>query len=65
MRTIISYNERELKQNGSRNDFKAGYNVWIDLVNPTAEELSSIQQSFGLDKMALQEFLEQIKKAVE
>ena len=62
MRTIISYNERELKQNGSRNDFKAGYNVWIDLVNPTAEELSSIQQSFGLDKMALQEFLNKSKK---
>lgn len=62
MRTIISYNERELKHNGSRNDFKAGYNVWVDLVNPTAEELSSIQQSFGLDMTALQEYLNKSKK---
>jgi magnesium transporter len=62
VRTIISYNERELKQNGSRNDIKAGYNVWVDLVDPTPAELSSIQQSFGLDNMALQEYLNKSKK---
>lgn len=62
MRTTISYNERELKQNGSRNDVNAGYNVWIDLVDPTPAELSSIEQSFGLDKMALQEYHNKSKK---
>jgi hypothetical protein len=40
MRTIISYNEREVKYNGSKDDIKSGYNVWVDLVNPTPLELS-------------------------
>jgi magnesium transporter len=62
MRTIISYNEREVKYNASKDDIKAGYNVWIDLVNPTPAELSSIQQSFQLDRMALQEYLNKSKK---
>ncbi len=62
MRTIISYNEREVKYNGSRNDVKTGYNVWVDLVNPTPAELSSIQQSFHLDKVALEKHLNKSKK---
>lgn len=62
MQTIISYNEREVKYNGSKNDVKTGYNVWVDLVNPTPAELSSIQQSFHLDKVALEEYLNKSKK---
>jgi magnesium transporter len=62
MRTIISYNERNVKYDGSKDDIKAGYNVWVDLVNPTAPELSSIQQSFHLDKVALEEYLNKSKK---
>lgn len=62
MRTIISYNEREVKYDGSKDDIKAGYNVWVDLVNPTALELSSIQRSFQLDKLALEEYLNKSKK---
>src|SRR5215211_595584 len=62
MRTIISYNEREVKYNGSKDDIKSGYNVWVDLVNPTPFELSGIQQSFPLDKLALEEYLNKSKK---
>jgi magnesium transporter len=62
MQTIISYNEREVKYNGSKNDVKTGYNVWVDLVNPMPAELSSIQQSFHLDKVALEEYLNKSKK---
>jgi magnesium transporter len=62
MRTIISYNERDVKYDGSKDDIKAGYNVWVDLVNPTASELSSIQQSFHLDKAALEKYLNKSKK---
>jgi magnesium transporter len=62
MRTIISYNEREVKYNGSKDDIKTGYNVWVDLVSPTPAELSSIQQSFHLDKVALEEYLNKSKK---
>jgi magnesium transporter len=62
MLTIISYNEREVKYDGSKDDIKAGYNVWVDLVNPTPIELSGIQQSFHLDGMALEEYLNKSKK---
>lgn len=36
---IISYNEREVRQGGSKDDIRQGYNVWIDLVDPTTPEL--------------------------
>jgi Mg2+ and Co2+ transporter CorA len=49
-------NEREVKYDGSKDDIKTGYNVWVDLVNPTALELSSIQHFFQLDKLALEEY---------
>jgi magnesium transporter len=62
MRTIISYNEREVKYEGSKDDIRTGYNVWVDLINPTPDELSSIQQSFHLDKVALEEYLNKSKK---
>jgi magnesium transporter len=63
MRTIIiSYNEREVKYNGSKDDVKTGYNVWVDLVNPMPAELSSIQQSFHLDKVALEAYVNKSKK---
>jgi magnesium transporter len=62
MRTTISYNERDVKYDGSKDDIKAGYNVWVDLVNPTVPELSSIQQSFHLDKVALEKYLNKSKK---
>lgn len=62
MRTIISYNESEVKYNGSKDDIRTGYNVWVDLINPTSDELSSIQQSFHLDKVALEEYLNKSKK---
>lgn len=62
MLTIISYNEREVKYDGSKDDIKAGYNVWVDLVNPTPIELSGIQQSYHLDGMALEEYLNKSKK---
>ena len=62
MLTIISYNEREVRQNGSKDDIKEGYNVWVDLVNPTSIELLSVQQSFHLDKAAVEEYLNKSKK---
>jgi magnesium transporter len=62
MLTIISYNEREVKYNGSKDDMKAGYNVWVDLVSPTPDELSKIRQYFQLDKVALDGYLNKSKK---
>jgi magnesium transporter len=62
MQTIISYNEREVKYGGSKDDTKAGCNVWVDLVEPTPIELSSIQQAFHLDKVALEKYVNNSKK---
>jgi magnesium transporter len=62
MRSVVSYNEREVKYGGSKDDINTGYNVWVDLINPTPEELSSIQQSFHLDKLALEGYLNKSKK---
>jgi len=39
MQHSISYNEREVRQGGSEDDIRQGYNVWIDLVDPTPPEL--------------------------
>jgi magnesium transporter len=60
--TIVSYNEREVRHNGSKDDIKEGFNVWVDLVNPSSRELSSVQQAFHLDRAALQEYLNKSKK---
>src|SRR5919202_447315 len=62
MLSIISYNEREVKYNGSKEDLRSGYNVWIDVLNPTAAELSGIQQSLRLEKRAVEAYLNKSKK---
>jgi magnesium transporter len=62
VRTIISYNEREVRHNGSKDDIKEGYNVWVDLVDPTPQELSSMEQAFYLDKAAVEEYLNKSKR---
>jgi len=62
MLKIISYNERETRENGTKNDVKAGYNVWADLINPTAPELLNVYNSFNLEKSALEEYINKSKK---
>jgi magnesium transporter len=62
MITTVSYNAGELKTAGSIQDIDAGYNVWIDLTDPTPAELLRIHRSFHLDKSALEEYLNQSKK---
>jgi hypothetical protein len=51
MQNIICYNEREVRegQGGSKEDTKKGFNLWIDIVDPSASDLFNIQQSFNLD----------------
>jgi magnesium transporter len=63
MQNIICYNEREVKEGqGSKEDIKKGYNLWIDVVNPTASELFNLQQSFNLDDKALETYENKSKK---
>jgi Mg2+ and Co2+ transporter CorA len=56
------YNEREVRQDGSKDDIRQGYNVWMDLIDPTPAELWNTQQSFHLDGKALEEYANKSKK---
>jgi magnesium transporter len=63
MQNIICYNELEVKDGqGSKEDVKKGYNLWIDVVNPTESELSNLQQSFSLDEKAFETYENKSKK---
>jgi magnesium transporter len=62
VQNAISYNEREVRQGGSKEDIRQGYNVWVDLSDPTPAEIWSAQQSFHLDAKALEEYANKSKK---
>ena len=62
MKTIISYNEQEIKTDGSVDDLGNGYNVWIDLVEPAHEELLELGSKLNLDTDALDTYSNKSKK---
>ena len=62
MKTIISYNEHEVKTDGSLDDLENGYNVWIDLVDPDHEELFELGKRLNLDADALKTYFNKSKK---
>ena len=63
MQNIICHNERQVKEGkGSKEDVKKGYNLWIDVVNPTEADLFNLQQSFNLDSKAVEMLLNKSKK---
>lgn len=62
MQTVVSYNKKEIRQHGSDQELKGGYNLWIDLVDPTPAELQKVQREFHLDEKALQEYENGSKK---
>jgi magnesium transporter len=52
----------EVRRGGSNDDIRQGYNVWVDLTDPTSLELRSVQQSFHLDNKALEEYANNSKR---
>ena len=62
MRTSIAYNDNEVKQSGTKEDINKGYKLWLDVVDPTSSEIQDIQQMYGLDKNALEIFMNKSKK---
>jgi magnesium transporter len=62
MQKVVAYNESEIKKGGSRDDIRRGYNVWVDLVDPSKEELHSAEKAFGLDPKCVQECTNNSKK---
>ena len=62
-KTIICYNENEvIEGKGSKEDIKNGYNLWIDIVNPTSSEIYSLKQIFNLDQKAVSKIEQKTKK---
>lgn len=62
MKTIFSYNETELKTDGSLEDIGNGYNIWIDFTDPDHEELLGVANKFSLDAEALEIYFNKSKK---
>jgi magnesium transporter len=62
MQRVVSYNESEIRKGGSRDDIRRGYNVWVDLVDPSKEELGSAQKAFGLDAKSVEQCVNNSKK---
>ena len=62
-KTIICYNEdKVIEGKGSREDINDGYNLWIDIVNPTSSEISALEKSFNLDQKAIEKIDKQKTK---
>ena len=62
MKTIIAYNEHEVKTDASLDDLGYGYNVWIDLEEPDHDELLGLANKFNLDPDALESYFNKSKK---
>ena len=62
-KTVICYNEdKVIEGKGSREDINDGYNLWIDIVNPTSSEISALEKSFNLDHKAIEKIEKQKTK---
>lgn len=59
----MCYNENEvIEGKGSREDIKNGYNLWIDIVNPTSSEVFDLEQKFNLEQKAIKKIEQKTKK---
>ncbi|MGV8106937.1 MAG: magnesium transporter CorA family protein [Nitrososphaerota archaeon] len=62
MSTILSYNKDQVNLDGSIEDLKEGYNVWVDVIDPDEKELESLSQKFSLNQDAIQTCINNSKK---
>jgi magnesium transporter len=62
MQNTIVYNEHEVKQGGNKEDIRNGYNLWIDITDPSPPEILAIQKNFDPDTKTLEIFIHKSKK---
>jgi Mg2+ and Co2+ transporter CorA len=62
LQTVILYNEHEVRQGGNKEDIRRGYNLWIDIADPSPTEILAIQKNFDLDTKTLETFIHKSKK---
>jgi Mg2+ and Co2+ transporter CorA len=58
---VILYNEHEVKQGGNKEDIRGGYNLWIDITDPTPLEILDIQKNFDIDAKTLETIIHKSK----
>ncbi len=62
-KTIMRYNESNvIEGNGSKEDIKDGYNIWIDLIDPDSSEISNLENTFGFDHKSVEKIEQKTKK---
>ena len=54
MQTIVTYNENEVKEQREFQNLKSEDKIWIDLVDPTDNDLESFVDYFHLDQSAVE-----------
>ena len=62
MQTVILYNEHEVRQGGNREDIRQGYNLWIDITDPSPPEILAMQKNFDIDTKTLETIIHKSKK---
>ena len=62
MNTVLSYNKDQVKMDGSIEDIKEGYNVWVDVIDPDEKELHMLAEKFNLNKEAIKTYINKSKK---
>ena len=63
---IFYYNQKEMveEKNELDGDLKENHNVWIDITDPTDEDITTLENKFSLNKKALDRIRQKSKKPV-
>ncbi len=65
-KTIFYYNQKEMveEKNELNGDLKENQNLWIDISDPTDEDITNLENKFSLNKKALDRIRQKSKKPV-
>jgi magnesium transporter len=63
-KTIFYYNKKEIieEKNDSGGDLRENYNLWIDIADPTNDDITNLEKQFSLNKNALNRIRQKSKK---
>jgi magnesium transporter len=59
---VLYYNKDQVKTDGSIEDIKEGYNVWVDVIDPDEKELDRLAEKFNLNKEAIKTVINKSKR---
>jgi magnesium transporter len=65
-KTVFYYNEKEMIEEKKETDHnvKENHNLWIDISEPTDEDIKDLEKKFSLNKKASNKIIQQSKKPV-